>query len=225
MTILLIAAALNVLAKSDAKPAVKQPVFEYKVISDDSMQIAGSIYTFVEGAYTWETAKQKAASLGGELVVIHHRQINDLLYKMVKDFDGKILIGCYKLGKDWKWTDGTNVNLANFSKSKKNTGKFLFFEPKVSGSKWSCRSEDDGKKMSGPVFDGFIYMKLKKITPMTAQQIEIADRNYEIMQRVKKDNAERNKRKYAKKDTEQPVTAAPAQTDVDEDKTTTGKEQ
>jgi hypothetical protein len=95
------------------------------------------------------------------------------------------------------------VNLANFSKSKKNTGKFLFFEPKVSGSKWSCRSEDDGKKMSGPVFDGFIYMKLKKITPMTAQQIEIADRNYEIMQRVKKDNAERNKRKYAKKDTEQ----------------------
>jgi hypothetical protein len=69
MTILLIAAALNVLAKPDAKPAVKQPVFEYKVISDDSMQIAGSIYTFVEGAYTWETAKQKAASLGSELVV------------------------------------------------------------------------------------------------------------------------------------------------------------
>ena len=90
--------------------------------SESSDGYANSVFSIVEGSYTWEEATVDAESRGGRLAVIKSSEVNDRLKAQLNNmFLPYLWIGLYN-ENGWKWVYGPELTFSNWDLGEPNGG-------------------------------------------------------------------------------------------------------
>lgn len=111
----------------------------------------GHVYKLYNEFATWDMAKNRCETLGGNLASIKSQEENSFIFSKIKDISGTVYIGASDAEREgsWVWTDGSVVSYNRWpgGQPEVNHGNnhYAAFNPAKYGNRWILPDKTDVK--------------------------------------------------------------------------------